>query len=304
MSDTAVVPLRTTRLKIACLLAIPLLMLMSLELFFRLTPDKTGAERSIRSVFFRYLELDQEAPIVLVGSSITYNMIDEEFSGIFNLGFDGANALTGLKIIRELKRKPKVVVVEMGLNTLAQSRGLHKGIMEMFEDRDWTLLRRQLLYSSRRENNLHQAFRTWVRNRGTAKTSRGLVAPKEQWYKRALGQYLDRHRKREASGYYDRNELGEWLDMQKKMIDDLRASGVEVILLRAPEAEELRRARAEEYEREERYFPKSDYRWLDPQSKRSGFATTDGIHLLRDDSIRLLAWIKKKIEARLDNGLE
>jgi hypothetical protein len=276
--------------------ALPLVAVLVLECWARNFPPPPEGERSLRSVLFHYLEQKKPSNIVLVGSSITANIIDEDFEGVTNLGLDGANALTGLKIISESGDLPKLVIVEMGLNTLIQSRGLHQEIYQMFLDRCWTLWRREWLYCTRRENNLHLRLRTWVRNQSTSKNVRGLLASTPSWYQRALGQYVDRQRRREAQHFYESENVKLWLEQKKQLIDCLRQKGVKVILLRSPEAEELRAFRSAEYAMERAMFPPDQYEWIDPQLKGLEVATTDGIHPLREDSIRLLKFFFAEIK--------
>ena len=273
---------------------IPIFILGLVEIYFRLSPPAKGAERTLSSILFNYLEAPKPSQKVLVGSSIFAHFIDENFEGYTNLGFDGANALTGLKVLKESKDKPKVIVVEMGLNTLVQCQGVHQDLYQLFEHRRWTLLRRSILHCSRQENNWHSLFRTWIRNASTQKNVRGLVAPRPDWYRRALSEYLDRQIKRVAQGYYTREVVQSWLAQEKQLIDEFISAGVKVILLRCPEALEMRAARKLEYELEEKIFPRDVYMWMDPQADGEAWQTTDGIHLLRDETIRLLA--------RLSNG--
>lgn len=276
-------------------LLIPLVMVLVFELLSRRFPPGPGQERSLHSVLFTYLESPKPSSVVLVGSSIFANVIDEEFPGVTNLGFDGANALTGLEILTQSGDRPRVVVVEMGLNSLAQSRGLHRGLMDLFEKRTEVLLRRRWLHSSRRENNLHLRLRTWVRNRSTAKKERGLSHADPVFYKRALAQYVHRQKQRTENGFYERQELKRWLQQQKDLIDTLQKDGVKVLLLRSPEAQAMREARRFEYEVEQAVFPIDQYRWLDPQASGISFASRDGIHLLRRDSIVMLAGVLERL---------
>ncbi len=276
---------------------VPFLMLLAFELLSRHFPPGPGQERSLHSVLFAYLEAPKPSSVVMVGSSIFANVIDEEFPQVTNLGFDGANALTGLEILRQSGDRPRVVVVEMGLNSLAQSRGLHRALMDLFEERAAVLLRRSWLHASRRENNLHQRLRTWVRNRSTAKRVRGLNHADPVFYKRALGQYVHRQKQRTESGFYERQELMQWLQQQKDLIDALQKDGIKVLLLRSPEAEAMREARRHEYEIEEKFFPKGQYRWLDPQASGASFASRDGIHLLREDSMVMLRGVLERLSA-------
>jgi hypothetical protein len=246
---------------------------------------------------FSYLEEPKPSEIVMVGSSIFANVIDEAFEGISNISFDGGNALTGLHIITEVEDVPEVIFVEMGLNALVQSQGPHAAVLKLFEERDAVLLRRKCLHSSRKENNLHLRFRTWVRNVSTGKQKRGLVKANPYFYERALGQYLHRQKERTVSGFYDREVVQIWLKDQKVLIDGLVERGSKVVLVRSPEAEEMREVRAHEYEVEEKVFPKDQYNWVDPQTWDGSFGTSDGIHLLRDDSMRLLSKLRHDLKA-------
>lgn len=261
---------------------------MIAEVATRCWPASLGHERTLRSVLFNHLESDSSDGVVMVSSSIFANVIDEALGGVSNLGFDGANALTGLRIIQENGNVPRVIFVEMGLNSLAQSRGVHQGIFEMFEERNWMLFRRSLLHASRRENNLHSRLRTLVRDLSTDKKVRGITKVNSAFYDRALAQYLHRQKQRDQAGYFHRKDLERWLQEQKKLIDDFISQGVKVVLVRPPEAESMREARAGEYEIEKQFFPATKYDWLDPMMDQGPFLTSDGIHLLRDDSIRLL----------------
>ena len=266
-----------------------------LEWVLRPWPEQTTQTRCLRSVLFSYLEGEKPSPVVMVGSSIFANFIEEEVDRpIVNLGLDGANAATGLEILKRVGDRPEAVIVEMGLNSLGQSQGLHLEVLEWVESSHWTLWRRKWLHLSRRENHLHGLLRTKVRNEGTDKKVRGYDRVDPTYHRGALANFIDRQKRREAGGYYEREEMKAWLLAQRQRIDELMAAGVKVLLVRCAEDAPLHEARAMEHALELEHVPLDRYPWLDLNQEPGPWTTTDGIHPLREPSIRAL---KRMLEA-------
>lgn len=267
---------------------IPLLLIITFEVLCRSLPKNPSNERSLRFILFDYLENKQENPALLLGSSVFANYIHEVFPSITNLSFDGANAYTGLEIIYREKQVPKVLFIEMGLNSLYQSHGLHKDLIKSYEQKYWTLLRRKLLHSSRKENNLHLLSRTWIRNMSGKKEKRGYEKVYPQRYEKMLSRYILRQKQRYKTKYYESQRFKGLLQKQKKLIDHFIKNGTQVFLVRSPEAKEFSDIRKKEYAIEEKVFSRQQYQWIHFTPSHERYPTTDGIHLTRNASIQVI----------------
>lgn len=263
-------------------LVIPLLAFVSAELSLRHNPPQVEVQRTNRRILYEFFELPTIPMRVLLGSSIFYEFAPAGPS-TFNLGFAGGNAYTGLIILRDSNKIPETIFVEMGLNSLLQCDGAHEGVMTLYDSINFSLNRRELFHLTRREYNFHQLLRSWARGY-SGKASSGNAWGSQEWHDRALASYIDRQKKRYQQGYYKRDRVKELLQKEKTMIDDLVEKGCRVFLVRPPEAGEYYKVRQREYAIEEMVFPKNQYHWIDLNRPDLDFQTSDGIHLVYEDS--------------------
>ncbi len=266
------------------------------EFIFRTVLNDISGEKSIRSVVLNFLDKGKNRDIIFVGSSVFYDLYDDS-EKVYNLGMDGANAYTGLEIMRRENVLPVVIFVEMGINAIMQSDGLHKEVMNLFKNRENTLLRRNVFYCSRKENNALLIIRTLARNVLTSKKERGLEYISDSHFKRALGMYVNRQETRVEKGYYENEKVVEYLKRKKELIDYFIEKGVIVYLVRAPSHDDMHRARLLEYEIEENIFPHNHYNWVNEDNAFVHKKTTDGIHLLREDSKRFISELMELVPA-------
>jgi hypothetical protein len=211
--------------------------------------------------------------IVLVGSSMTFRLKEEYFAtpGLRNLALAGGSPVTGLQIVANQPRLPRVILVEA--NVL--SRPLDRVLIEKYSraNAEPPLFRPVRAAVAGYEHWLHAPL---THEQVALGLRRLLAQPPSDfdnriYVERALGE-LNTEDPAEAA----RTNAG----LIERLILTLEQRGVRVLLFELPYAEKIESARAAVVTREIIHgaFPNPD-RWLRMDVDRSELRWADGVHL-------------------------
>jgi hypothetical protein len=212
--------------------------------------------------------------MVLVGSSLTFRLKEEYFAtpGVRNLALAGGSPVTGLEIVANQPRLPKIILVEA--NVL--SRPTDTALVEKYS----------------RRGNIEPLFFRPIRTAVAAYENRLHVSLSHAQVSLALDQLLEQPPSNFDSHVYADRALEEWdaedpaVAVQtnamriKQLIPAIEQRGARVLLFELPVSEQLEESRSAKTTREivHAAFPDPD-RWLSIDYTRAELRWADGVHL-------------------------
>jgi hypothetical protein len=211
--------------------------------------------------------------VVLVGSSLTFRLKEEYFAmpRLRNLALAGGSPLTGLEIVANQPRLPKLILIEA--NVL--SRAADQTIVERYSSRDTEPLffRPVRAAVAAYENWLHVPL---THAQVSAELDRLLKAPPSDfdsriYAERALAQF-------NAQDSTDVTQAN--VDRLEQLIAAIEQRGLRALLFELPYSQPLEESRLAKNTREivHARFPAPD-RWLHIEYARSDLRWADGVHL-------------------------
>ena len=220
----------------------------------------------------RYLR-EPVPDIVLVGSSLTFRLKEEYFAtpGVRNLALAGGSPLTGLEIVANQPRLPRVILVEANI----LNRPTDAALVERYSrgDTEPLFFRPVRAAIAAYEQRLH-APRT--HQQVAAELRRVVEQPPSTfdnriYAERALQQF-------NSEDLADAARLN--VERMRDLIRRLEQRGVQVLLFEAPYVESIDGSRFATMSREivRAAFPESKA-WLPIELNRSELRWTDGVHL-------------------------
>lgn len=259
-----------------------------------LRPDAVlyyDAESRNRAIGERYVD-NASARSVMVGSSLTYVISTEAMGGdylgpnIYNLGLSGRNAATGIDIILRKPQKPHRVFVEINLMN-AESEQFAQGLFA----EPWLSVR-TIAPAFRAQYRPIDLMIAYTRNAIRSVRHSELI---DQTYtpdpaRPPLPPIFTDVGLAEAVANLNRLVL---------LVDELRALGIDVILVMFPFDESVERTPRALKLREMVHdrFPPETYDWL-AISQSSIYRTSDGIHLNVSSARRMAVLLRQTDAAR------
>ena len=211
---------------------------------------------------------DKEWDVVLVGSSMAYNVPIEKLSnGAFNLAFAGGATNTGLEMVCKVQKYPKVILIEANETVL---RGIDDKLMKKTDKWIRTL---PFLQEMNRPDVVF--FQTMQYAKRKIKGEKNILpVDRDEPVESAL------KRQQEASQKnVDETLLKEKLNEIKKRVSELEQAGVKVIFIEPPNHISLfgtiREKQVHDLFLEK--FPQDKYDWFFVDW--NNYKTNDGIHL-------------------------
>ena len=211
--------------------------------------------------------------VVLVGSSLTKRLIFEEDSRcVFNLAFNGDSALTGLSVIANSYKPPRVAFVEINVPSLghnqeliAQSSGLLTQLSAVFHIENMPMnLATSYLYSSRNRD-----------------ADRDVIEVTEPVRLNAIAHQVPRYKNTLPSGILNKN-MSEF----DRLVRVIESKGTRVIFFEMPIFQDLEYSPRAVQTREAFHgtFPNHEFLTYQDLAKGETIKTSDGLHLLRNEA--------------------
>ena len=211
--------------------------------------------------------------VVLVGSSLTKRLIFEEDSRcVFNLAFNGDSALTGLSVIANSYKPPRVAFVEINVPSLghnqeliAQSSGLLTQLSAVFHIENMPMnLATSYLYSSRNRD-----------------ADRDVIEVTEPVRLNAIAHQVPGYKNTLPSGILNKN-MSEF----DRLVRVIESKGTRVIFFEMPIFQDLEYSPRAVQTREAFHgtFPNHEFLTYQDLAKGETIKTSDGLHLLRNEA--------------------
>jgi hypothetical protein len=247
-----------------------------------------------------YLLLDRAPDLVIVGSSLSRGFEPAWFGDrCYNLAATGGNVLSGLEVIRRADHSPKRVLVET--NMIMQDE--IEGLLENAYRPVIGPLRAHLL--PLRERYQPANFGGWLLGDQLLRTALQ-AAHVPVFLERQIHAVRDPARfpqfltvQQEARRrMHEPRKLQNKIDRLKSVLNDLKARGVQCMLVEMPfdsslaelpETKQVSQSLTEN-------FPADRYMWIRPD-KAHDYETTDGVHLTENELSAFAAQIKSSLAA-------
>jgi hypothetical protein len=242
----------------------------------------------------RYVE-EPIPDVVLVGSSLTFRLTEDYFATtkLRNLGLAGGSPVTGLEIVANQPRLPRVVLVE----TNVLSRGADAALVHRYSRRGnaeplfFRPIRTAVAFY---ENWLHAPL---THAQASAAHVRLLKQPPSNF-----DNHVYAERAVQQSNTEDPTVATQMnVQMIEQLILALEQRGARVLLFELPLSDELEDARSAKITREivHARFPDSD-RWLPIDASRGELRWADGVHLDERSAFIVVQSIEKAISLLLN----
>jgi hypothetical protein len=259
----------------------------------RLQLPATTARDGALVTLNRYV--DEPVPdVVLVGSSLTFRLSEAYFATprVRNLALAGGSPVTGLEIVANQQKLPRIVLVE----TNVLSRGVDEALVERFsaDGHRQPLLSRPIRTAiAAYENFVHAPV---AHAEIEPELRRLLDAPPDDFDNRV---YVER-----AISVMDAEDPTAEADANvqriARLIGSLEQRGTRVFLIELPLAPQVRQTRSARVTRDivHRAFPDSG-RWLDIRLDAKDLRWADGVHLDERSAILVVRYLDTALAAIL-----
>lgn len=240
----------------------------------------------------RYVQ-EQTPALVLVGSSVTWRLKEEYFSlsPMRNLALAGGSPVTGLEIVANQQRLPRVILIE----TNVLSRPVDRGLVERFSGagRGDPLFLRPV-------RTAVAAYETWNHAppdpaRGRAALDQLLVQPPSGFDNRIYVERAVREQNAEDPSEQARISVAEL----KRLVDEVERRGARALLIEipfSPEVTETRAVRATRAIVREAFPDRAQWLSIDPPLQELRWA--DGVHLDERSALLVARSIEQALAAR------
>lgn len=225
----------------------------------------------------RYIYNDEVPKAVFVGSSLMARIPDDSDDVFYNLAFGGRSAITGLKILNHCEKLPELVVIES--NVVAAE------IDEAFVDRLFSspmFWIRKYVYAFRFEYQPINLFLTAIKGRYGMSEARKLAEnANAEIVKKMISRRLV-----DLSSSQMLQDVNENILILNNEVKKLHNKGVRIVFIDMPVERELMNnpVYSRSRNRISSVFP--DISWVKINETES-YETTDGIHLIYRDAIKV-----------------
>ena len=239
----------------------------------------------------RYLQ-EPTPDVVLVGSSITYRLLEEYFSRtrLRNLALAGGSPETGLAIVAQQKQLPKIVLIE----TNVLSRPVDRALVERFTGKEHSDL------FLRPVRMAVAAYERW--NHAPPDPAR-MRAAQDDLLKQPPSGFDNRAYLEVAVQQMNTDDLEAGTRRSvvgiRQLIAELERRGAQVLLMTVPVAPEIEQTRVERMTREvaREAFPDRNA-WLSIEVPPGELRWRDGVHLDERSAIIVARAIEQALIAR------
>jgi hypothetical protein len=246
-----------------------------------------------------------ENKIVFVGSSLTDNLPTNLISAnIVNLGMSGGSSQTGLEIIKIIKSKPNLVLVEI---TDTIDRGINNEFVSYFQDNISYLSRLYLpmLRAQYRPVSVFVSYLQKLNNNEQKNKQESLNIKKEESQNKSvpntseLEKIIINRLIKENSRKLTPVEI-DLITQQAQVIQHqiatLRENQIRVLLYRVPLETQLNDTtrQKEIHQILTSFFPQDTYKWL-PELPTKEWKTYDGVHLKPESAQKYIEYLKDSI---------
>ena len=239
----------------------------------------------------RYLQ-EPTPDVVLVGSSITYRLLEEYFARtrLRNLALAGGSPETGLAIVAQQKQLPKIVLIE----TNVLSRPVDRALVERFTGKEHSDL------FLRPVRMAVAAYERW--NHAPPDPAR-MRAAQDDLLKQPPSGFDNRAYLEVAVQQMNTDDLEAGTRRSvvgiRQLIAELERRGAQVLLMTVPVAPEIEQTRVERMTREvaREAFPDRNA-WLSIEVPPGELRWRDGVHLDERSAIIVARAIEQALNAR------
>lgn len=215
--------------------------------------------------------IENKAAAVIVGSSVAARLNQAELGPrIYNLGFSGGSAQTGLALVCSLREKPQLIAIEVNFI----DRPIDNNFLADLENPVRLSLKRHIRAL---RTDAHPLSLLLGALRGQAGASPSVAMPPDVLQK-LIATQLER-----AVTPVNPTTLSRTIFALKTALKELESS--KIVFFEMPEDDRLMKS-PELISRREALiaaFPKSSYKWLVPDAKIR-YETTDGVHLAQESA--------------------
>jgi hypothetical protein len=281
------------------LLCFIILCVSNLLILSKIIPSSDGIHQQERNLIKieRFVYDDSpEKKIVFVGSSLTDN-IPTNFIGsnVVNLGMSGGSSQTGLEIIKIIKSKPSLVLVEI---TDTIDRGVNDEFVSYFKDKISYLSRLYLpmLRAQYRPVSIVVSYlqRLKDKQKESDKISEEKSPNSSELENIIINQLIKFNSQKLTQSEIDL--ITKQAGLIQNQIANLRQNKIKVVLYSVPLETKLNDTirQKEIHQRLKSFFPQDTYEWL-PELPRKDWQTYDGIHLKPQFAQIYVEYLKESI---------
>ncbi len=223
---------------------------------------------------------------VIVGSSLSFRLVNTNLPGFYNLSFGGLSIHDGLSILTHARTLPKNVYVEMNMPLRAESSGFASALFSpiLYDCR-------RVFPSLRAENQPAGIFRKFLEQIKSSRPSGAADTVLDPaFFETILARQIEQFSENPADEL-----LVSRFESIRRRVNELESKGVQVVFFEMPIHARLCNLPKPKIIRETfyRYFPATKYKYI-ALPDCSEYRTTDGLHLLPKEALNYTEYFKSQ----------
>lgn len=238
-----------------------------------------------------YLLRGNTPDAVIVGSSLSAILPEISLTPVYNLALSGGSVRTGLHLIVDSKRYPKILFVETNVLFRDTDKAL---LTELFNPIGlWTKEWCNICRTKNQPITLLLSALSWIRTKETSLQDIDHLAMTSTRNEIRFQELL-RNQLQSAEEIPHPMLLKSSLDDITQLVTQIQKAGTKVVFIQIPMDDALNASTLYSgvLQATQKRFPRSQYDWI--IFDKTGFRTSDGAHLLYPDAKRIAAVIADK----------